>query len=114
MECNGLAGDTIHMARMFDASRLQGGGSGYSLEALSSDAEIMKRFGKVESKTSMKKLFEQPVIKKDGTAVRDCSPSALCPMTPPPPRPGAHSSPVAPVISGRHRMTNAMPPCRAS
>eukprot|EP00873_Tetraselmis_striata_P045984 jgi/Tetstr1/466248/TSEL_010804.t1 len=68
MECNGLAGDTIHMARMFDASRLQGGGSGYSLEALSSDAEIMKRFGKVESKTSMKKLFERPVIKKDGTA----------------------------------------------
>jgi hypothetical protein len=32
IECNGLAGDTMHMARMFDASRLQGGGSGYSLE----------------------------------------------------------------------------------
>ena len=72
VECGGLGGDTMHMARMYDASRLQGGGPGYSLEALSSDPVIMRASSgnsSWASKTGMSKTFEQPVIKKDGTEV---------------------------------------------
>uniref|UniRef100_A0A061RMH8 DNA polymerase I n=2 Tax=Tetraselmis sp. GSL018 TaxID=582737 RepID=A0A061RMH8_9CHLO len=68
IDCQGLEADTIHMARLFDASRLQGGGPGYSLEALSRDMEVMKELNMdIEPKISMKDLFEKPVIKKDGT-----------------------------------------------
>ena len=84
VECGGLAGDTIHMARMYDASRLQGGGPGYGLEALSSDPKVMRRKDSeaagVAKKTGMKEIFEQPVIKKDGTEVRDINRASDSPI----------------------------------
>lgn len=62
----GFGGDTMHMARLWDSSR-QGRG-GYSLEALSSDPQLMGGDGQdVRGKVSMKKLFGRRNIKKDGT-----------------------------------------------
>ncbi|KAK9839857.1 hypothetical protein WJX81_006741 [Elliptochloris bilobata] len=63
----GFAGDTMHMARLWDSSRK---GKGYSLETLSSDKDLMK--GTVvgsdpRAKVSMKKIFGRPNTKKDGT-----------------------------------------------
>ena len=55
------------MARLWDSSRTMNGG--YSLEALTSNKSLMKGFvhGEDGAKTSMKKLFEKPNIKADGT-----------------------------------------------
>ena len=55
------------MARLWDSSRTMSGG--YSLEALTSNKALMKGFvhGEDGAKTSMKKLFEKPNIKADGT-----------------------------------------------
>ena len=55
------------MARLWDSSRTMSGG--YSLEALTSNRSLMKGFvhGEDGAKTSMKKLFEKPNIKADGT-----------------------------------------------
>jgi len=65
--CGGFHGDTMHMARLWDSSRTMNGG--YSLEALTSNKSLMKGFvhGEDGAKTSMKKLFEKPNIKADGT-----------------------------------------------
>ncbi len=56
VDCQGLAGDTMHMARLMDNSRdrASGGGSGYSLESLSVDL-LASRGGAF--KTGMKELF---------------------------------------------------------
>lgn len=66
IHCNGFAGDTMHMARLWDTSRdkATGGGDGYSLASLteaffSEDARFIK--------TSMKELFGISKMKKDGT-----------------------------------------------
>lgn len=56
IDVRGFGGDTMHMARLWDASRL----SGYSLEALT-DELVGRR------KAPMKELFGVPVRKKDGT-----------------------------------------------
>lgn len=62
----GFAGDTMHMARLWDSSRV--GRGGYSLEALSGDANLMGEGEEpVRGKVSMKKLFGQRNIKADGT-----------------------------------------------
>lgn len=50
----GFGGDTMHMARLADSARIS-----YSLESLSTD--LLGR-----SKIPMKKLFAQPVLKKNG------------------------------------------------
>ena len=65
--CSGFHADTMHMARLWDSSRTMNGG--YSLEALTSNKALMKGFvhGEDGAKTSMKKLFEKPNIKADGT-----------------------------------------------
>jgi DNA polymerase-1 len=67
LKMNGFDGDTMHMARLWDSSRLVRGG--YSLEALSSDENLMgtTALGDVRGKVSMKKLFGKPNLKKDGT-----------------------------------------------
>ncbi|CAK4855963.1 unnamed protein product [Aphanomyces euteiches] len=54
----GLGGDTMHMARLWNTARFQKGG--YSLEALSAD--LMHR-----RKKPMKELFGVPKLKKDGS-----------------------------------------------
>jgi len=41
IDVKGFAGDTMHMARLFDSSRGRVRGKGYSLESLSNDAEIL-------------------------------------------------------------------------
>ncbi len=52
IECRGFAGDTMHMARLWDSSRA---GKGYSLQALSSDLAPQLADGSTaRSKTSMK------------------------------------------------------------
>lgn len=52
--CGGFAGDTMHMARLYDSSRSRiKGGDGYSLEALSRDLIDGKM-----AKLPMKKLFK--------------------------------------------------------
>lgn len=76
----GFGGDTMHMARLWDSSRMTRGG--YSLEALSSDEKLMNPGSSqggdggseaggpgldVRGKVSMKKLFGRRNIKKDGT-----------------------------------------------
>ena len=60
IDVHGLAGDTMHMARIWDSSRSrQGdGGRGYSLAALTEDLLPAVK------KTSMKELFSRPVLKK--------------------------------------------------
>ncbi|VFQ68579.1 unnamed protein product [Cuscuta campestris] len=66
----GFHADTMHMARLWDSSRLTEGG--YSLEALTGDTSVMcdasvapgeELFGKV----SMKTIFGRKKLKKDGT-----------------------------------------------
>lgn len=51
----GFAGDTMHMARLWNTARTVGGG--YSLEGLSADLLTRK-------KRSMKELFARPKLKK--------------------------------------------------
>lgn len=67
IRCGGFAGDTMHMARLWDTSRdkLTGGGEGYSLSALTSTffQDRDPRFVKV----SMIDLFGKHKLKKDGT-----------------------------------------------
>eukprot|EP00667_Euglena_gracilis_P001869 EG_transcript_1869 len=61
IDCRGLGGDTLHMARIWDSSRERAGnGKGYSLEALSE--ELLAR-----KKESMKTLFGEYKKRKDGT-----------------------------------------------
>ncbi len=61
IRCKGFAGDTMHMARLWDSSRgMQTGGEGYSLEALSVDLLRVK-------KTDMMDLFGKRHVLKDGT-----------------------------------------------
>jgi hypothetical protein len=70
IDCRGFAGDTMHMARLWDSSRDKGsgGGDGYSLEALSSDTFLFpdSQAGKKFAKTKMKELFGVARLKKDG------------------------------------------------
>jgi len=62
IDCRGFGGDTMHMARLQDTSRLKyGTGRGYSLEALTSD--ILER-----RKKPMKEIFGVARLRKDGTA----------------------------------------------
>ena len=73
----GFACDTMHMARLWDSSRAL---KGYSLEALTSDDEVMDDagdgFDASRSKSAgLKELFGRPNLKKDGTEgklVRPC------------------------------------------
>ncbi len=62
IDCKGFAGDTMHMARLEDSSRMKfgGGGGGYSLEALTED--LLGR-----RKRPMKEIFGVAKLKKDGT-----------------------------------------------
>eukprot|EP01034_Spumella_vulgaris_P022490 gene22490-28618_t len=67
INCAGFAGDTMHMARLWDSARDKAagtGGTGYSLESLSveffpEDANHVK--------TSMKSLFGVAKLRKDGS-----------------------------------------------
>ena len=70
----GFAADTMHMARLWNSNRKLEGG--YSLEALSSDANVMSDAGEmyseageelIRSKRGMKKIFGKAKLKKDGT-----------------------------------------------
>jgi DNA polymerase-1 len=54
----GLGGDTMHMARLWNTARFQNGG--YSLEALTADLLLQR-------KKPMKELFGIPKLKKDGS-----------------------------------------------
>ena len=56
VDVQGFGGDTMHMARLWDAARK----SGYSLETLTE--EVVGR-----RKVPMKELFGRPKLKKDGT-----------------------------------------------
>jgi DNA polymerase I len=58
IDVKGFAGDTMHMARLWDTSRTFDGG--YSLEGLSADLLQLK-------KRPIKERFGSPKIKKDGT-----------------------------------------------
>ncbi|TMW57836.1 hypothetical protein Poli38472_014439 [Pythium oligandrum] len=58
----GLGGDTMHMARLWNTARFQNGG--YSLEALSEDLLLQR-------KRPMKELFGIPKLKKDGSAGKE-------------------------------------------
>lgn len=58
IDCQGFAGDTMHMGRLWDTARA--GRGGYSLEALSN--ALLDH-----PKTSMKAIFGRKHIKKDGT-----------------------------------------------
>eukprot|EP00934_Nitzschia_sp_Nitz4_P000646 Nitzschia sp. Nitz4//scaffold76_size158648//152025//155439//NITZ4_002573-RA/size158648-snap-gene-0.316-mRNA-1//-1//CDS//3329557926//646//frame0 len=64
IDCQGFAGDTMHMARLQDTSRDKfgpnKGGKGYSLEALTSELLSF-------TKRPMKELFGVPRLRKDGT-----------------------------------------------
>lgn len=85
VDARGFAGDTMHMARLFDTSRDKGvaGGEGYSLASLSEDffsnnlysggnkdkgggSSASKVFDSRLVKTSMKELFGVAKLKKDG------------------------------------------------
>ena len=75
LACRGFAGDTMHMARLHDSSRLRThGGDGYSLEALSRDL-----ISAGEAKVSMKALFPEFFRKTafadraEGSASRDAA-----------------------------------------
>ena len=66
INCKGFAGDTMHMARLWDTSRdkaFGSGGEGYSLESLSVELIGDPKF----AKTSMKELFGVAKILKDGS-----------------------------------------------
>lgn len=60
IDCRGFGGDTMHMARLQDTSRLKNGGGGYSLEALTAELLQMR-------KRPMKEIFGVPRIRKDGS-----------------------------------------------
>ncbi|OEU16643.1 DNA/RNA polymerase [Fragilariopsis cylindrus CCMP1102] len=60
IDCRGFGGDTMHMARLQDTSRMKNGGGGYSLEALTSELLNMR-------KRPMKEIFGVARIKKDGS-----------------------------------------------
>jgi hypothetical protein len=60
IDVKGFGGDTMHMARLQDTSRMKNGGGGYSLEALTAELLNMR-------KRPMKEIFGVPRIKKDGT-----------------------------------------------
>tara|TARA_B110000208_G_scaffold131611_1_gene159482 strand:+ start:143 stop:2242 length:2100 start_codon:yes stop_codon:yes gene_type:complete len=59
VDCKGFAGDTMHMARLWNTALATKGG--YSLANLSKLLELP------HAKHSMKELFGAPVLKKDGT-----------------------------------------------
>ncbi len=59
IDCKGFGGDTMHMARLQDTSRMKSGG-GYSLEALTAELLGMR-------KRPMKEIFGVPRLRKDGT-----------------------------------------------
>ena len=59
IDCRGFGGDTMHMARLQDTSRMKSGG-GYSLEALTAELLGMR-------KKPMKEIFGVPRLRKDGT-----------------------------------------------
>eukprot|EP01125_Pyxidicula_operculata_P012309 TRINITY_DN4036_c0_g3_i1.p1 TRINITY_DN4036_c0_g3~~TRINITY_DN4036_c0_g3_i1.p1 ORF type:complete len:1154 (-),score=245.82 TRINITY_DN4036_c0_g3_i1:8-3469(-) len=63
IDARGFGGDTMHMARLWDASRTSGG---YSLEALTQ--EVLEARG---HKRSMKSRFGIHRIKKDGAPAKD-------------------------------------------
>jgi DNA polymerase-1 len=74
----GFAGDTMHLARLHDATRK--GTKTYSLSSLSGDREVMSGKGGVAAergKISMKALFARPMITKSG------KPSASVKQLPP-------------------------------
>ncbi|GMF41287.1 unnamed protein product [Phytophthora fragariaefolia] len=58
IDVQGLGGDTMHMARLWNTARFQHGG--YSLEALTADLLLQR-------KKPMKELFGIPKLKKDGS-----------------------------------------------
>lgn len=58
----GLGGDTMHMARLWNTARFQNGG--YSLEALTADLLHQR-------KRPMKELFGIPKLRKDGSAGKE-------------------------------------------
>ncbi|KAG7362751.1 DNA polymerase I [Nitzschia inconspicua] len=60
IDVKGFGGDTMHMARLQDTSRLKNGGGGYSLEALTGELLTMR-------KKPMKEIFGVPRLRKDGT-----------------------------------------------
>ncbi len=60
IDCQGLGGDTMHMARLQNTSRLKNEGQGYSLEALTSELLLLR-------KKPMKELFGVPRLRRDGT-----------------------------------------------
>jgi len=60
IDCRGFGGDTMHMARLQNTSRMKNGGGGYSLEALTADLLNLR-------KRPMKEIFGVPRIRKDGT-----------------------------------------------
>ena len=74
VKLRGFAADTMHMARLWNSNRKLEGG--YSLEALTSDPNVMSDAGEmlsgageemIRSKRGMKKIFGKPKLKKDGT-----------------------------------------------
>lgn len=78
IDCKGLGGDTMHMARTWNSARAKAGG--YSLESLTNDLLNQRyvnidcqdcfriRFGDAtSSKVPMKEIFSVPKLKKDGT-----------------------------------------------
>ena len=73
IDCQGFAGDTMHMARLWDTSRDKiSGGNGYSLVSLSSELCEDIKF----AKTSMTELFGIERTLKDGSKskIRDLPP----------------------------------------
>ena len=73
IDCQGFAGDTMHMARLWDTSRDKiSGGDGYSLVSLSSELCEGIQF----AKTSMTELFGIERTLKDGSKskIRDLPP----------------------------------------
>mmetsp|Transcript_3581 Transcript_3581/g.12854 ORF Transcript_3581/g.12854 Transcript_3581/m.12854 type:complete len:1238 (+) Transcript_3581:138-3851(+) len=63
----GFGGDTLHMARLLDSSKL-GSGSGYALDQLTRDEKIMQYSPTtVRPKTGMKEKFSRPNVLKNGT-----------------------------------------------
>ncbi|CAN8268931.1 unnamed protein product [Cochlearia groenlandica] len=70
IKLSGFHGDTMHMARLWDSSRMTLGG--YSLEALTSDPRVLggtetKDEAELFGKISMKKIFGKGKPKKDGS-----------------------------------------------
>lgn len=60
IDVKGFGGDTMHMARLQDTSRLKNGGGGYSLESLTNELLGIR-------KRPMKEIFGLPRLRKDGT-----------------------------------------------